>query len=76
MAGRDGRRGRQLAAALGLLVLAVLAVWAATRLWRTDVPGDLPEPAVDVDATFGAHAVDEARSFETFLLVSGVLGRS
>ena len=69
------RRGRQVAAALVLVLLAAVAVWAATRLWRTQVPGDLPAPPVDVDATFGAEAVEEARSFETFLMVSGLLSQ-
>ncbi|HEY8582302.1 MAG TPA: M48 family metalloprotease [Capillimicrobium sp.] len=59
---------RALSAVLGL-VAAALAVWAATRLLRTDVPSGLERPEVDVDETFGADEVEEASSFEAFLIV-------
>jgi len=48
-------------------VVAGLGVWLATRLWPTTVPGGLPEPAVDLDETFGASRVARAEEFEAFL---------
>ncbi|HEU4657292.1 MAG TPA: M48 family metalloprotease [Capillimicrobium sp.] len=66
---------RRALAAVALLAFAVVAVWAASRLWSTDVPGDLPQPAVDPAETFGETALDEAKSFETFLRVSAVLSQ-
>jgi STE24 endopeptidase len=68
-------RARRVAAAAALLVLAAAAVWLGSRLWATDVPGGLAEPPVDVDATFGARAVDRAESFESVLRVLALLGQ-
>jgi STE24 endopeptidase len=68
-------RARRAGAAVALLVLIAVAVWAASRLWRTEVPSGLPEPPVDVDATFGAEAVDAAKSFDTFVMVTAVLSQ-
>jgi len=56
------------------LAVAVAAVLAGRALWQTIVPGGLPEPAVDVDAAFGAEAVAEAESFEAFLRVLTIVG--
>lgn len=44
-------------------------------LFPTDVPGDLTLPAVDVDETFGARFVDEARWYERFFYVAWVLAQ-
>ena len=44
-------------------------------LFPTDVPGDLTLPAVDVDETFGARFVDEARRYERFFYVAWVLAQ-
>ena len=44
-------------------------------LFPTDVPGDLTLPAVDVDETFGAGLVDEARRYERFFYVTWVLAQ-
>ena len=65
------RRALWLAAALAVGIGAVLA---GRALWSTIVPGGLPEPAVDVDATFGAAQVAEAESFEAFLRLLTLLG--
>jgi STE24 endopeptidase len=64
--------------AAGLLIAVALVaagVYAATRLWHTQVPGDLSRPPVDVDATFGRQAVDRAASFEAFVRVTTLLGQ-
>jgi STE24 endopeptidase len=60
------RRGLWIAAVIAVVAGALIAGHA---LWATTVPGDLARPAVDVDATFGASAVDKARSFEAFIRV-------
>jgi STE24 endopeptidase len=60
------RRALWIAAALAVAAGAVIG---GRALWATIVPGDLPSPAVDVDATFGAQAVDKAQSFEAFIRV-------
>lgn len=65
------RRGLWIAAAA---VVVVAAVIGGRALWHTIVPGDLPAPAVDVDATFGAEAVDKAQSFEAFIRVVTIWG--
>ncbi len=44
-------------------------------LFPTDVPGDLTLPAVDVDETFGAGFVDEAKRYERFFYVTWVLAQ-
>ena len=44
-------------------------------LFPTDVPGDLTLPAVDVEETFGAGFVDEARRYERFFYVAWVLAQ-
>lgn len=74
----DERRGpppaaRQVLAVTFVAVLVIVGVYAGTKLWHTIVPGDLPDPPVDVDETFGARAVDRAESFEAFLRVSALL---
>lgn len=65
---------RRLAAGAALLLLAGAAAWLGTRLWRTEVPGDLAPPPVDVDRTFGRAAVEEAESFAALLRVLALLG--
>jgi STE24 endopeptidase len=57
---------------------AAAALWvvAAWSLLRDAVPGDLTLPPVDVDATFGAKAVADARSYERFLYVTWALSQA
>ena len=54
---------------VGLALAAV--VWFVTAAWllRTTVPGDLELHSIDVDKTFGAELVREARRYERVLLV-------
>jgi STE24 endopeptidase len=66
---------RRLGAIAFVAVLAVAGGYAANRLWSTQVPGGLPRPAVDVDATFGARAVDRAESYEAFVRVVTLVGQ-
>lgn len=65
------RRGLWIAA---VVAVAVAAVLGGRALWATIVPGGLPDPPVDVDATFGARAVEKAGSFEAFIRVVTILG--
>ena len=44
-------------------------------LFPTAVPGDLTLPAIDVDQTFGAGFVDEAKRYERFFYVVWVLAQ-
>jgi STE24 endopeptidase len=69
-----GRRGRVLKSAVGVLVVAALAV-GAVLLWPTDVPNDLTLPAVNEDAVFGAEVVAEAERFERFHYLLWVLSQ-
>ncbi len=66
---------RRAAGAVALVVVVAAAVLAATRLWPTIVPSGLAEPAVDVDATFGAAAVERAESFEALIRVTTILSQ-
>jgi STE24 endopeptidase len=50
-------------------------VWAATRLWRTTVPGDLRLPHVDVHAYFSPDDLHAAASFERYLAVNSLLSQ-
>lgn len=75
----DERRGespalRRAVAVAFVAVLVVAGAYAGTKLWHTIVPGDLPDPPVDVEQTFGARAVEKAESFEAFLRVTALLG--
>jgi STE24 endopeptidase len=60
------RRGLWIAAVIAVVVGAIVG---GRALWATIVPGDLPSPHVDVDATFGTYEVDRAQEFETFIRV-------
>jgi Zn-dependent protease with chaperone function len=53
---------------LGAVLLAAL-VWllVASLLWRTAVPANLRLPPVDVDAVFGARAVERAADYRRVL---------
>ncbi len=64
------RRALWIGAALAVVVGAVIG---GRALWQTIVPGGLPSPPVDVDATFGAQAVDKAESFEAFIRIVTIL---
>jgi STE24 endopeptidase len=66
---------RRAAGIVGLVVLVIAGVYAATLLWHTQVPDGLPHPSVDLDATFGASAVRRAESFEAFARVLALLGQ-
>jgi STE24 endopeptidase len=68
-------RIRRAASAAGLLVAAGLAVWLATRLWRTGVPADLPHPPVNVDDAFGGRFVARAESYQRVARLLAVLGQ-
>jgi Zn-dependent protease with chaperone function len=56
------------------LAVAVAAVIGGRALWATIVPDGLPEPAVDVQRTFGRAPVEKAQSFEAFIRVLSLLG--
>jgi STE24 endopeptidase len=73
----DGRSRpwRRAAAAAVALVLAALGAWAATRLWRTDVPADLPAPPVDLERVFGARALREAEDFAALVRITSLLSQ-
>lgn len=66
---------RRAAGLAALVVVVVAAALAARQLWPTIVPTDLPHPAVDLDATFGADKVAEAERFEAFIRVTTILGQ-
>jgi len=55
-------------------VTAALVV-GAILLFPTAVPGDLSFPAVDVDQTFGAEFVDEAKRYERFFYAIWILAQ-
>jgi STE24 endopeptidase len=57
-----------------LAALAALGV-CAWLLWATAVPADLVVPPVDVDRTFGAELVAEARHYERFFYVDRALSQ-
>jgi STE24 endopeptidase len=50
-------------------------VIGAVLLFPTAVPGDLSLPAVDVDKTFGAELVDDARRYERFFYLVWILAQ-
>jgi Zn-dependent protease with chaperone function len=54
-------------AAVAVALLAVLWMYAATKLWATTVPADLRLPHVDPRSLLSQHDLDEARSFERFI---------
>jgi STE24 endopeptidase len=59
--------------ALGAAALVAAWVFAATRLWRTSVPGDLSLPPLDPHDYFSDAELDRAASYEAFLRVVTVL---
>jgi len=67
-------RPGQLVAAYRIAALAALAV-CAWLLWPTAVPADLALPPVDVDRTFGAELVTEARVYERFFYLDWALSQ-
>ena len=74
MRARD--RGRTVALAVALAVFAAAWLFAASRLWRTSVPGDLPTPHLDPRKVFNAHDLHRAESFEAFLRVTFLLSQA
>ncbi|HEY7196894.1 MAG TPA: M48 family metalloprotease [Gaiellaceae bacterium] len=60
--------------AAGLVLAAGAYAVAVVLLLRTTVPSGLDLPKVDVDATFGAAAVDRARDYERIARLFFVLG--
>ena len=68
------QRRRVLKTAFGLAVAAILVV-GAVLLFPTAVPGDLRTPAVNVDATFGAQLVSDARRYERFFYLDWFLAQ-
>jgi STE24 endopeptidase len=62
---------------LGLLVFGALAatwLYAASRLWRTSVPGDLKLPKVDTSTLVGASELHRAQHFSFILDLFGLAG--
>jgi STE24 endopeptidase len=58
----------------GAIALAATWTFAAIRLWRTTVPGDLPLPNLDPHQFFTDVELDRAASYEAFLRVDALLG--
>ena len=58
---------------LGVAALAGAWLFAATRLWRTSVPGDLSLPRLDAHRYFGDAQLDRVASYEAFLRVDQLL---
>jgi STE24 endopeptidase len=58
---------------LGSAVLCALWVFAAVRLWRTSVPGDLTLPDLDPHRFFTDSQLDRASSYEAFLRIDALL---
>lgn len=75
MAGDGPRPWRRAVAVAVVVALAAVGAWAATRLWRTSVPADLPAPPVDLERTFGAQALREAEHFAAFPRVTALLSQ-
>ena len=67
------RAARRVLVALGLAALAGAWLFAAIRLWRTSVPGDLSLPGLDPHRYFGDALLDRAASYEAFLRVDQLL---
>jgi STE24 endopeptidase len=63
-----------LAAAAGVVVLAVLWAWAAHALWRSTVPANLHLPHVDPRAIFSASFLRRSASYERLLDLDHLLG--
>ena len=60
-------------AALGIAALVGAWLFAAIRLWRTSVPGDLSLPGLDPHRYFGDALLDRVASYEAFLRVDQLL---
>ena len=67
------RAARRVLAALGVAALAGAWLFAAIRLWRTSVPGDLSLPGLDPHRYFGDALLDRVASYEAFLRVDQLL---
>jgi STE24 endopeptidase len=62
---------------LGLLVFGALAaawLYAASRLWRTSVPGNLKLPKVDMSTLVGTSELHRAQHFSFILDLFGLAG--
>jgi STE24 endopeptidase len=57
----------------GAAILVAAWVYAATRLWRTSVPGDLSLPSLDPHSFFTQAQLNRASSYESFLRILAVL---
>ncbi len=60
-------------AGLGVAALAGAWLFAAIRLWRTSVPGDLSLPGLDAHRYFGDAQLDRVANYEAFLRVDQLL---
>jgi STE24 endopeptidase len=58
---------------VGGAALAAAWIFAALRLWRTSVPGDLALPDLDPHRFFTAAQLDRASSYEAFLRIDTLL---
>lgn len=60
-----------------MVAVVVGAAWlyAASLLWKTSVPSDLHVPDLRVEDYFSKDTLDEAASFERFLLIDGILAQ-
>jgi STE24 endopeptidase len=67
------RAARRALAALGVAAVAGAWMFAAIRLWRTSVPGDLSLPGLDPHRYFGDAQLNRVASYEAFLRVDQLL---